>query len=33
MDKKQIIKKLKNDEDYYGEIVNQFYQNHMLVEC
>ena len=27
MDKKQILKKLKNDEDYYGEFGNQFLSN------
>ena len=27
MDKKQILKKLKNDEDYYGDFGNQFLSN------
>jgi len=27
MDKKQILKKLRNDEDYYGEFGNQFLSN------
>ena len=27
MDKKQILKRLKNDEDYYGEFGNQFLSN------
>ncbi len=33
MAKKQILKRLENDEDYYGDYVNHFLSTPHLISC